>query len=184
MVVLAAGLGAPAAVITMELLVALGVRRFVQLGTAGALGESLSPGQVVMCERAWRGEGTSVHYSGDSDPWAPLPDRQWLQTINENLIRNQSPVELVSAWTTDAPYRETAADVQKFLGLGISTVDMETSAVYAFASAQDHVAAVSVFVISDQLTTTGWQPWFHRSEVKAALRGVADRLIPFLKTSN
>ena len=41
---------------------ALGCRCFVSIGTAGSLQPDLAVGQLVVCERAVRDEGTSHHY--------------------------------------------------------------------------------------------------------------------------
>ena len=46
----------------MEELVALGCRRFVSIGTAGSLQPDLAVGDLLVCDRAIRDEGTSYHY--------------------------------------------------------------------------------------------------------------------------
>jgi nucleoside phosphorylase len=56
------GFGAPTAVMTLEELIAFGINRFVNLGTAGGLQAELSVGDLVICDRAIRDEGTSHHY--------------------------------------------------------------------------------------------------------------------------
>ena len=62
----AAGWGAPTAVMTLEELVASGVTRFVSLGAAGALQPAMNVGDIVVCDRAIRDEGTSYHYVPDA----------------------------------------------------------------------------------------------------------------------
>ena len=61
------GFGAPTAVMTLEELAAFGIRRFVYLGTAGGLQQNMNVGDIVICDRAIRDEGTSNHYSPVSD---------------------------------------------------------------------------------------------------------------------
>ena len=56
------GFGAPVAAIVMENLVALGVERFVSMGTAGGLQPGQAFGDVVVCTAAVRDEGVSHHY--------------------------------------------------------------------------------------------------------------------------
>ena len=56
------GFGAPVATIVMENLVALGVERFVSMGTAGGLQPGQAFGDVVVCTAAVRDEGVSHHY--------------------------------------------------------------------------------------------------------------------------
>src|SRR3990172_5186655 len=56
------GIGAPVTAVLVEDLAAFGVRRFVALGLAGGLQPDLRAGDLVICERAIRDEGTSRHY--------------------------------------------------------------------------------------------------------------------------
>jgi len=55
------GIGAPVVSILLEDFVAYGVRRFVSIGTAGALAKSLRIGDIIVCDRAIRDEGVSHH---------------------------------------------------------------------------------------------------------------------------
>ena len=41
-----------------------------------------------------------------------------------------------ASWTTDAPFRETPNAIGAMRGLGVLAVEMEASALYAFARAQ------------------------------------------------
>ena len=56
------GFGAPTAVMTLEELIAFGIKTFVNLGTAGGLQQNMNIGDIVNCDRAIRDEGTSHHY--------------------------------------------------------------------------------------------------------------------------
>ncbi len=46
-------------------------------------------------------------------------------------------VSLGKSWTTDAPYRETQSAIDYAKSLGITAVEMESSALYAFAKAKN-----------------------------------------------
>ena len=76
-------------------------------------------------------------------------------------------------WTIDAPYRETKAELQHYKKLGISTVEMEASAMFAVAKYRK-VKIASAFVVSDILGTK-WVPKFHKLDVKRTLNKL-DRL--------
>jgi uridine phosphorylase len=39
-------------------------------------------------------------------------------------------------WTTDAPYRETAAQLQRHAAAGVLAVEMQAASLFAFASAR------------------------------------------------
>ena len=46
------------------------------------------------------------------------------------------PLGLGISWTTDAPFRETASAIRRARKLGADCVEMEASALYAFAHAR------------------------------------------------
>ena len=56
------GIGAPVVVTLLEELIAFGVKKFISIGIAGTLQENLKIGDLIVCEKAIRDEGTSHHY--------------------------------------------------------------------------------------------------------------------------
>ena len=56
------GIGAPVVATLLEELIAFGVKRFISIGTAGTLQKHLDIGELIVCEKAIRDEGTSYHY--------------------------------------------------------------------------------------------------------------------------
>ena len=60
------GVGAPTTIMHMEELMAWGAKRFVVLGMAGAISDKLRPGDIVVCSKSIRDEGTSHHYLKNS----------------------------------------------------------------------------------------------------------------------
>lgn len=151
------GIGAPSLVIFLEILIALGVKRFVAVGTAGAIDKSLNINDLVICEKAWRGEGTSVSYSADKD-WS-IASNKLFDHAQQSFNKNNFTYKAVSSWTTDAYFRETRKEVDHMRQRGASVVEMECSALYTVAQFR-HVAALSLFVISDQLSGEVWEPQF------------------------
>ena len=59
MTIQSTGMGGPSAAIVLEELVELGARRFVRVGTCGALDGALEPGGLVVAGAALAGDGTS-----------------------------------------------------------------------------------------------------------------------------
>ncbi len=156
------GIGAPIAAAVMEELVAVGCRRFVSIGTAGTLQKHLAVGDLVVCDRAIRDEGTSYHYQPPtkySYPSAGLTAR--LRSALELL--GHAPVTGAS-WTTDAVYRETIDEARAYRDEGVATVEMEAAALFAVAAYRD-VEAAAVFTISDSLADLEWRPDFQHPEV-------------------
>ena len=106
--------GAPVAAGRMENLIALGVRRFVSLGSAGGLQPDLDVGDLVVCTGAVRDEGVSYHYLADHVEVSPDP------TLTAALSAElHGPIRAGRTWTIDAPYRETVAEVHHYRADGV-----------------------------------------------------------------
>jgi uridine phosphorylase len=168
-VVVIPGPGAPFAAIVVEELAALGVRDFVIVGMAGSLQPELRVGSLVLCRQALRDEGTSHHYAPPAEFAEPSP--QLTRQIRGALARSGRPYTEGTTWTTDAPYRETVAEVRRYRRRGILTVEMEAAAVFCVARRLRRRAA-ALFVISDHLDESGWEPGFHES--RTGLRRALD----------
>jgi uridine phosphorylase len=151
-------IGAPAAAVAVEELSARGTELFVGIGTAGALGERLAAGDLVVCSAALRDEGTSHHYA-PPEPFAS-PDPGLTARLREALpAAAQGP-----SWTTDAPYRETAEEIARYRAEGILTVEMEASCLFTVARITG-AAAAAAFVVSDVLHGEQWEPHFGSADI-------------------
>ena len=126
-----ATIGAPMVVGLLEELKARGFKNFIVLGSCGVLDQSIQADKIILPSSALRDEGTSYHYAPASNEIAY--DETLLLTM-ENAL-NKSGIEHIrtKAWTTDAFYRETAAKVKRRLAAGAKVVDMEASAIMAWA---------------------------------------------------
>lgn len=130
--VMLAVIGAPMAVDHLEELKACGFENFIVLGSCGVLDKSLAADKIILPSSALRDEGTSYHYAPASDEISYDPA---LLLIMEKAL-DQVGIEHVRAktWTTDAFFRETAAKVKRRLAAGAMVVDMEASAIMAWAN--------------------------------------------------
>ncbi|HEL2356527.1 TPA: nucleoside phosphorylase [Streptococcus suis] len=126
--VMLAVIGAPMAVGHLEELKSCGFENFIVLGSCGCW---ISRLLRIRCS-ALRDEGTSYHYAPASEEISYDP--ALLLTMEKAL--DQAGIEHVRAktWTTDAFYRETAAKVKRRLAAGAMVVDMEASAIMAWAN--------------------------------------------------
>jgi uridine phosphorylase len=140
------GIGAPAVVAQVEVLAFLGVRRFLSIGTAGGLGPDQSPGDVVILTGAVRDEGVSYHYLPSEA--SVRPDADLTDALADALYRSGIPVTSGSTWTTDAPYRETAAEIEEYRRQGVLTVEMEAAALFALAETRQLRLASAVVLDS------------------------------------
>lgn len=152
------GVGAPVTAMVMEELIADGVEMFLSIGFAGCLDESIEMGEFVVCEKAIRDDGTSHHYLESATYAHPSEP---LVTETERLLEGQDePYHVGPSWTTDAVYRETVTEVEGYTEAGVLTVEMEASAVFAVAEYRN-VDAGAMFVVSDYLGPSEWEPRFH-----------------------
>jgi uridine phosphorylase len=170
-------LGAPAAVLLFERLVALGGRWFVGLGSCGSLQPSLKIGHIVLPTGARSEEGTSVHYRAPGV--VTRPDPRMFAEIKQALgSRGRYPAE-GEIWTTDAPFRETVYKVRNYQRYGLLGVDMEASALMTVASFRE-VAFVCILVVSDELGTLRWRQGFRDPRYSKGLAHVTRTTVDFL----
>jgi uridine phosphorylase len=152
------GVGAPAAAVMLEELIAYGVKRFISIGTAGSLVLDLPPGSLLLCESALRDEGTSYHYVPDGGlayPAEGLTGLLGAALEGRGLRFRRGPT-----WTTDAIYRETPEEVSLHRGKGALVVEMEAAALFTVARFRGAEIA-ACFSVSDTLAELAWRPEFH-----------------------
>ncbi|HEY2111660.1 MAG TPA: hypothetical protein VGH25_08025 [Dongiaceae bacterium] len=103
--------------------------------SAGQIVPVREPPYFIIIDRALRDEGTSYHYIPPSD--YSLADRHLVRLAGASLAASGMPVQIGAAWTTDAPFRETADAIGEAQAAGILAVEMEAAALYAFAAARE-----------------------------------------------
>lgn len=101
--------GAPFAVLVAEELFACGCHLLISLTSAGQIVPAGPPPYFVVIDRALRDEGTSYHYAAP-DAFAEADPRLVAATV-QALKHAGLPTYVGASWTTDAPFRETAAAI-------------------------------------------------------------------------
>lgn len=155
------GIGAPVVVALLEELIAFGVREFISIGEAGTLQKKIKIGDIVVCDKAIRDEGTSYHYLKPSK--YAVASKKMTERIKMALDKLDKKYIVSTSWTIDAPYRETVAEARKYQNEGVATVEMEASALFAAARFRN-VEIGTIFTVSDSLAELKWKPKFHLSE--------------------
>ncbi|MCF7931740.1 MAG: nucleoside phosphorylase [Acholeplasmataceae bacterium] len=134
-----------------EIVYAMGVKTIVMYGSAGVLDHKITAGSIIVPTKAYRDEGTSYHYMAASD-FIDIPNAQRLkEMLNDLGVR----CVLGPIWTTDGFYRETEAIIKERQQQGCLAVDMEISAVQAFA----HLRGVALYPFlygADNLDSSTW----------------------------
>ncbi|MFA9468214.1 nucleoside phosphorylase [Streptococcus sp. E24BD] len=162
--VMLAVVGAPMAVGQLEELKAFGFEHFIVLGSCGVLDKSLKADRIILPASALRDEGTSYHYAPASDEIAYDP--ALLLTMEKALDAAGIPHVRAKSWTTDAFYRETADKVERRLAAGATVVDMEASAIMAWAQYRQ-AKVYQFFYTADYVDHTSNQ-WDKRADERTA----------------
>ncbi len=131
---LGCAVGASFAVLVAEELFASGCEFVVSVTSAGQILPIRPPPYFVLATRALRDEGTSYHYL-PARPYAHIK-RDVLAFARRALLGKTLAVQEGAVWTTDAPFRETEEAIRFARREGLLAVEMETAALYAFASAR------------------------------------------------
>lgn len=129
--IIGCAVGAPFAVLIAEELFACGCRGLISLTSAGQIVPAGRPPYFVVIDRALRDEGASYHYAAP-DTFAEADPRLCAAAM-VTLTGTGLRVFTGASWTTDAPFRETAAAVEAARAKGIMAVEMEAAALYSFA---------------------------------------------------
>ena len=131
---LGCAVGASFAVLLAEELFASGCRLLISVTSAGQIVPQGPTPYFVVIDRALRDEGTSYHYLPPSEYAAA--DEALVGLAMRALQTLSMPIYRGAAWTTDAPFRETAAAIERCRARGVLAVEMEAAALYAFAQAR------------------------------------------------
>lgn len=148
------GIGAPVVVSLAEEMIAFGVKRFIILSWGGALQKDLHAGDIVLNDRAIRDEGVSHHYL-PSEKYAPA-DSLLRQKLENKLSLIGTKFTTGATWTTDAPYRETKAEVLQYQSEGVQVVEMEIAGLFVLGQVRK-VQMASVVVVADSLADLTWR---------------------------
>jgi uridine phosphorylase len=165
--------GSPFAVLVAEEMFASGCHLLVSMTSAGRIREGADLPRFLVISRALRDEGTSHHYVGGGD-FCRL-ERSLLVSLASAIGGSPVPLGVGTSWTTDAPFRETAAAIRRARKAGVDCVEMEAAALYAFA----RVRAKKVICIAHVTNTLAQRAGDFE---KGAANGATDslRLVEFV----
>ena len=147
-------MGSPRAIFVMEILAALGTRKFVSLGNAGSLQKDVKQGDIVLIDRAIRGEGLSYAYAPPSK--YAFPSNTLLGKLEKTLESRGVEYHKGTSWTNDALFRETKKKVNRYMKEGVLVVEMESSAFYTVAKFLG-VDMCSLVYVLDLLKEAEWR---------------------------
>jgi len=147
------GIGSPLAAAHFEELIAMGAKKFIACGSAGALIDDISFDEFLVVESAVRDEGTSFHYLPPSRE--VNCSKKMVDSLTNFLQQNMIKYRKVKSWTTDGFYRETEDRILKRKKEGCSIVEMECSALFSVANFRN-VEVVAILYTSDKISNGVW----------------------------
>lgn len=169
--------GASFAVLLAEQLFASGCKLLLSMTSAGQLVQPTEPPYFILIEKAVRDEGTSYHYQSPSE--FSFLKGELKEKLDNAFDKLDLKIFTGSTWTTDAPYRETEESINYHKGNGIHAVEMEASALYAFAKARNKRVICFAHVTNQMASIAGdFEKGEHNGSVDAlkVLFKVIDRL--------
>ena len=160
------------AVITVEKLIALGLKKMIVFGWCGSLSPEIHIGDIFLPEFGCSDEGVSSHY--------PLQDKPAISADLQNNLQTLFPkAHTGNIWTTDAPFREFPSDIKQHVAHGIKAVDMEFTALCTVCNFYT-IEMASVMVVSDELYNETWTSGIgsknFKKKAKATLLTLMDNL--------
>jgi uridine phosphorylase len=162
------GVGAPLAAGLLEEAIAYGCKKFIVCGGCGVLEKEIAVGHLLIVSGAIRDEGVSYHYLPPSREVQANP--AGVRALAAILEKRGLPYRVGKTWTTDAPYRETAAMVAARRQEGCLAVEMEAAGLVAVAEYRSVVLG-QVLYGGDDLSGSEWdnRGWQSRREVRENL---------------
>lgn len=128
-------IGGPFAVLVAEQLLASGAKLIVGLTSAGRVSPEVPIPSLVVATSAIRDEGTSYHYLPPTESVeAPA---KLIPALLHELSQIGLPVRQGTVWTTDAPYRETAQELEMYAQRDVLAVEMQAASLFALAAARN-----------------------------------------------
>jgi len=163
------GVGAALACGLLEEIIARGCRKFIACGGCGVLDREIAVGHLIVPQNAIRDEGTSYHYLPPSREVQASPEA--VSAIGKVLSTHRLPYLLSKTWTTDAPYRETPAKVQRRRAEGCTVVEMEAAAFFAVAQFRGVTMGQILYGGDDVSGEAEWdhRDWHNQFEVRERL---------------
>ncbi len=126
--------GASFAVLLAEQLFVSGCELLISITSAGIINEPKNNSRFILIESALRDEGTSYHYIAPEI--TATINKEIFNKITDLFGVKELSLESGLSWTTDAPYRETNSAIEMAKRKGVTAVEMEASALYAFSIAK------------------------------------------------
>lgn len=136
--------------ITTEVICNAEIKNVIRIGTCGALDENIAIGDLVIVDKAIRGDGVTPYYVDGK--FETLADKKISDTLYEVAKGMGLNVHRGVTWTTDALLRETREIVEDKRKQGAMAVDMVSSTLLTICQLYKACAG-SILAVSDNVIT-------------------------------
>jgi DeoD family purine-nucleoside phosphorylase len=167
------GIGTPSLSIVVEELLRLGAKRFIRIGTCGAIGRGLRTGDLVVATAAAPVDGSTRTYL-HGEPYAPAADFELTRALVDTARARGVQPGIGPVASVDVFYNPDADYVTRWRARGILAFEMEAAALFFLAaraqgSGQD-VRAGCILTVSDTLaeTETSEETYMQLTDLEAA----------------
>ncbi|MGD9893379.1 MAG: purine-nucleoside phosphorylase [Dehalococcoidia bacterium] len=147
-------MGAPSTAIVAEELIQLGARTLIRVGTAGALGAGVNPGDLVVATASTPLDGTTAGYL-DGRPYAPAAAYTVVQALMTAAETHGAAPHVGPVITDDVFYHPDADRLAAWTAFGTLAVEMEASALFTVA-ARHNLSAGAILTISNFVGAAAW----------------------------
>lgn len=177
------GIGGPSFVHNSEEFIAFGIKNFIILGNTGGIKKDIKPGDILVCQKAFRDEGLSHHYLKPSEYVSA--SKKIIKLLEDELTKNKINFIKGKTWTTDTMYRETKEEIEIFQKKGITNVEMETASLFALTKYRK-VNAGAIYVVSDiyvvnnTLTGTKWDPQWKNKAMNDSINKTTNTVLKII----
>lgn len=148
------GGGSPMVAELAEELAAMGASKLLLMTWGGILQPEMKPGDIVVCDRAVRDEGTSHHYLPPARYVAA--DISLVDQVVHAIQAHGAACSVGATWTTDAPYRETREEIIGYQSEGVKVVELESAGLFTIGQVRS-IPVASIVVGMDSLASLQWK---------------------------
>ncbi len=147
------GIGCPSAAIAVEELANVGAKVFIRVGTSAGIQPEVKPGDLVVPKGAMRNEGTSYYYVPDGFP--AVPSFRVLKALVQacEKLGYKHHIGIIS--TDDSFYAESPEFLSELRDFGITSLDMESSAIFIVSHLRGLEAGTILGVVANLSTREG-----------------------------
>jgi purine-nucleoside phosphorylase len=142
-------MGAPSTAIVAEELAQLGARVLIRVGTAGAIGDRVQPGDIIVATASTPLDGTTAAYLS-GEPYAPAASYGVTRSLVDEAAKQGVSCRTGAVVTDDVFYHPDPTRLSHWAAFAALAVEMEASALFTVA-ARHGMEAGCILAVSNRV---------------------------------